>query len=681
MNHTHRPVSVSRQLDKAAKALPVTSRRTEDELRRAFFAEVGAVLAALGAAPALRAPKKLQGDAGVCFRAVGFLAARVSSHQRRRKSAPEAAPAPAPASTGPTPSINTSGNTLGVGSSGGRDTNSVSNNNGEGIPNTNDTGSHGGSNHKNSESTTDTGGGVDRSAGRFDGGASSSSLSLTTSGGGGPSPTPLRTAGLRTAHTPRPSRRKRSLPAGARGAGNAACERAPPFAVAGVASAAAAPTEEVYSLSGNPKGPGGGGGGGGGGTGAGFYPGAAAGGVFGDAALPAWRQVLDHVKDLSRRLRWAERAAQKAADGRIHVGQSTGMFLSSPHLARGGGGGQRRPRDIRLRALDPDHFTCPPPAHGESHHRRAGASPAEGHASVLLADDGGGGGGGREWGGASPYSSAALSLSGPSRTPPGGASGGGGVCSRAGARAAGGGGAVAARAAEGAAAAAAEAAATAASVASDEGSAVPEVRGMYHLDAPSLQHFEEAAAAATRALEALLVGVTGGDGGDGGGGGGRAPAACASAGRLPLPATVGVGSLLLPVARGGYSGGEGGMVKAIAEVRDTFRGLVVAAAALGVAVPCSPEGAGAASDTSSAPCLRLLRGVKAAGGTEGARRLEALARRLGNERAALERAAAEAAAEAREWRAAAGRQASAVLSLAQVGKGGGGTAAKGVVRL
>lgn len=152
---------------------------------------------------------------------------------------------------------------------------------------------------------------------------------------------------------------------------------------------------------------------------------------------------------------------------------------------------------------------------------------------------------------------------------------------------------MAARAAEAAAAAAAESAAAAA-VAFDEGSAVPEIREMYHLDAPSLRQFEEAAAAATRALEALLVGVTGGDGGDGGGGGGggRAPAAGASAGRLPLPATVGVGSLLLPVARGGCSGGGGGMVKAIAKVRDTFRGLVVAAAALGVAVPCSPEGAG-----------------------------------------------------------------------------------------
>lgn len=68
MNQMLRSVSVSRQLDKTAKALPVASRRAEDELRRAFFAEVGAVLAALGAAPALRAPKKLQGDAGVCLR-------------------------------------------------------------------------------------------------------------------------------------------------------------------------------------------------------------------------------------------------------------------------------------------------------------------------------------------------------------------------------------------------------------------------------------------------------------------------------------------------------------------------------------------------------------------------------------------------------------------------------------
>lgn len=155
---------------------------------------------------------------------------------------------------------------------------------------------------------------------------------------------------------------------------------------------------------------------------------------------------------------------------------------------------------------------------------------------------------------------------------------------------------MAARAAEAAAAAAAEAATAA--VAFDEGGAAPEISEMYHLDAPSLRQFEEAAAAATRALEALLVGITGGDGGDGSGGGDRTPAEDVSAGRLPLPATVGVGSLLLPVARGDCSGGGGGMVRAIAEVRDSFRGLVVAAAALGVAVPCSPEGAGKKSQAS-----------------------------------------------------------------------------------
>lgn len=82
---------------------------------------------------------------------------------------------------------------------------------------------------------------------------------------------------------------------------------------------------------------------------------------------------------------------------------------------------------------------------------------------------------------------------------------------------------------------------------------------------------------------------------------------------------------------------------------------------------------GAASSGSSGPSLRLLRGVKAAGGADGVRRLEALARRLPIERAALETAAANAAAEAREWRVAAGRQAAAVTSLGQVG--GGWTAA------
>lgn len=75
---------------------------------------------------------------------------------------------------------------------------------------------------------------------------------------------------------------------------------------------------------------------------------------------------------------------------------------------------------------------------------------------------------------------------------------------------------------------------------------------------------------------------------------------------------------------------------------------------------------GAASADSSGPSLRLLRGVKAAGGAEGARRLDALARRLPAERAALEAVAAAGVAEARQWRAAAVEQASAVVSLGEV---------------
>lgn len=76
--------------------------------------------------------------------------------------------------------------------------------------------------------------------------------------------------------------------------------------------------------------------------------------------------------------------------------------------------------------------------------------------------------------------------------------------------------------------------------------------------------------------------------------------------------------------------------------------------------------AGAASNDSCGPTVRLLRGVKAAGGTDGARRLEALARRLPMERAALETAAAAGAAEAREWRASVAEQAEAVVALGQV---------------
>ena len=59
--------------------------------------------------------------------------------------------------------------------------------------------------------------------------------------------------------------------------------------------------------------------------------------------------------------------------------------------------------------------------------------------------------------------------------------------------------------------------------------------------------------------------------------------------------------------------------------------------------------------------------MKAAGGNDGARRLEALARRLPVERAALEAAAAAGAAEAREWRTSVAEQAEAVVALGRVG--------------
>lgn len=75
---------------------------------------------------------------------------------------------------------------------------------------------------------------------------------------------------------------------------------------------------------------------------------------------------------------------------------------------------------------------------------------------------------------------------------------------------------------------------------------------------------------------------------------------------------------------------------------------------------------GAASNDRCGPSVRLLRGVKAAGGGDGARRLDALARRLPMERAALEAAAAAGAAEAREWRASVAEQAESVVALGQV---------------
>lgn len=253
--------------------------------------------------------------------------------------------------------------------------------------------------------------------------------------------------------------------------------------------------------------------------------------------------------------------------------------------------GQRRPRDLRVRALDPDHFTCPAPAHGAVHQQRPGGSPAEGHASIILE---------------TPQAPSPPLPTSPPAPPPSlfrdstaGAVGsarhgtqrgpGGGTASVKAAEAA-------SEAAEIAAAKMAKAAITAADGEGVQPGTVPGMHEMYHLDAPSLGGFEEAVAAAVRALGALLSCVGGDCGGSGGGdGGGGRPETqlgvlCTSEVPLPPP---GVASLLLGVD--GISAGVGGggkIVETIADVRDSFRELLVTAAALGVAVPCAPEGAG-----------------------------------------------------------------------------------------
>ncbi|CAM9736211.1 unnamed protein product, partial [Scytosiphon promiscuus] len=211
-----------RQLDKAAKALPEASRRAEDQLRRAFFSEVGAVLTSLGAAPALRAPKKLHGDTGVCLRAIGFLAARVSGRQRRQSSAPvaaaaaaaAAATATAAASFDPTQSNKDQGLI-------GDATGSSSKNVGISSHNTTGVGETSGDKKDDDDDDNDNNNTVrgHSSAHPLSGaahlddntGASSHSLErdLSLDVAGKPSPSPLRTAGVRTAQTPRPSRRRR----------------------------------------------------------------------------------------------------------------------------------------------------------------------------------------------------------------------------------------------------------------------------------------------------------------------------------------------------------------------------------------------------------------------------------------------------------------------------------------
>lgn len=136
---------------------------------------------------------------------------------------------------------------------------------------------------------------------------------------------------------------------------------------------------------------------------------------------------------------------------------------------------------------------------------------------------------------------------------------------------------------------AAESAATAATTGGRHAS-LPGMHEMYHLDAASLGGFEEAAASATRALESLLARV----GSDGHTQGINGRLSAVAGGLLP---PTGVASLLIG-ADGGSGGVEGrhaagDIAVAIAGVRDSFRALVVAAAALGVVVPCAQEGAGA----------------------------------------------------------------------------------------
>ncbi|CAM9679076.1 unnamed protein product, partial [Hapterophycus canaliculatus] len=207
----------TRQLDRAAKPLPEASRRAEDQLRRAFFSEVGTVLTSLGAAPALRAPKKLHGDAGVCFRAIGFLAARVSGRQRRRSSAPAAGAATVLTSASSSSSAYHNGNRGPVGNAtnggenigiGGQNTGDVSNTSGKNE----DDGKSDSASDRNSPRVTSGAAQLD------DGGPSGHSFEqdLRVGVDGNPSPSPLRTAGVRTTQTPRPSRRRR-LPAGGNG--------------------------------------------------------------------------------------------------------------------------------------------------------------------------------------------------------------------------------------------------------------------------------------------------------------------------------------------------------------------------------------------------------------------------------------------------------------------------------
>lgn len=222
-----------------------------------------------------------------------------------------------------------------------------------------------------------------------------------------------------------------------------------------------------------------------------------------------------------------------------------------------------------MRALDPDHFTTPPPAHGTVHLQRPGSAPVEGHASVLA----------DHW---KPEGTA----------PPEGARGGGNhplvagkerrLCGRQETAK------KASASAESAAISAdlAEAAAAEAAIATGSHPPVPGMQELYHLDPGSLEQFTEAASGAERALRVLL-GRVGGDCRDGEGSGeGQGKGAALS----PGVARPGVASLL--------TGGPDAcsttapLVEVIGHVKDKYKELLISAAALGAAMPCAPEGAG-----------------------------------------------------------------------------------------
>lgn len=216
-----------------------------------------------------------------------------------------------------------------------------------------------------------------------------------------------------------------------------------------------------------------------------------------------------------------------------------GSFLQTGAPARG----LRRPRDIRFRALDPDHFTSPPPCHGAVHQQPPGAIPAEGHASVLEGIPRA-----RQVSGEK-VSSAVKS---------------------------------AAWSAEMAGVAAAEAV-----FATNPCPPVPDVHELYHLDAGSLVWFTEAASSATRALGSLvaLVELDGRDEEE------ERSEVAERSGPLDRLASPGVAPLLL--GRMGNHSNIGALVDTVAGIRDKFRQLVVAATALGAVVQCAPDGAGA----------------------------------------------------------------------------------------